>query len=91
MEAHRERLDVLAAASRVPVPTLAVHGTQDPVVDPIAASRIADHAPRGEALLVDGADHGFGARHPLAQPHEVRPLQSAIEGSIGFALLHTAR
>ncbi|MEM9379826.1 MAG: alpha/beta fold hydrolase [Planctomycetota bacterium] len=91
MEANRERYDVLAAASRVQAPILAVHGTHDPVVDPGAASRIADRAPRGEALLVDGANHGLGATHPLTQPHEIRTLQSAIEGTIGFALQHTAR
>lgn len=67
-EAHKDgALNVLAAASRVRAPWLIVHGTRDPAVDVSAARRLASAgATRAELLLLDGADHTFGIRHPWA-------------------------
>ncbi len=90
-ETNAERLDILSAASRLTVPLLAVHGTSDPSVDPVAAHRISERVKLGEALLVAGADHVFGASHPLANPDDIRALQSAIEGTLVFALQHAGR
>ncbi len=90
-EMNAERLDILAAASRLTVPLLAVHGTSDTSVEPAAAHRIAEQVRLGEALLVAGADHVFGGSHPLVNPDDIRTLQSAIEGTLVFALQHVGR
>lgn len=90
-ETNAERLDILSAASRLTVPLLAVHGTSDTSVEPAAAHRITEQVRLGEALLVAGADHVFGGSHPLVQPDDIRTLQSAIEGTLVFALQHVGR
>ena len=59
-------LDVLAAAGRVAVPWLIVHGTADESVSEQEAESLerASGAPRTERERIHGAGHTFGARHP---------------------------
>ena len=64
-EAHRERLDVLAAASRVSVPLLVVHGRADESVPLEEGRSIAATAPAGSLIVVGKASHTFNAIHPL--------------------------
>lgn len=65
--AHPERLDVLAAAGRVAVPWLIVHGDADTSVPVDDGRRLFDAAgDAAELLVVEGGDHTFGARHPYA-------------------------
>lgn len=61
-------LDVLAAARRVTVPWLIVHGSADESVPAEEGARLASASgsARTEVLTVDGAGHTFGARHPWA-------------------------
>ena len=61
-------LDFLAAAGRLAVPWLIVHGGADRAVPPEVASALAGRsvAPATELLLIEGADHTFGIRHPWA-------------------------
>lgn len=64
-EAHRARLDVLAAAGDVAVPWLIVHGTSDDTVSAEHARKLAGAASRARLELVDGGGHTFGAVHPF--------------------------
>ena len=89
-ERNRERLDIQAAARRLEVPLLAVHGLEDATVPSEAAVTLSGLAPRGEALLIEGADHGFGATHPLRAPESVDALSVALEATLSFGLEHTA-
>ncbi|MDH4045505.1 MAG: alpha/beta hydrolase [Gemmatimonadota bacterium] len=61
-------LDIRAAAARVKVPWLLVHGTADESV-PVAEAEALRHAaasnPALRYLPVDGAGHTFGATHPM--------------------------
>lgn len=61
-------LNVPAAAGRVTVPWLIVHGTEDTSVPPTEAEhlRAASRSPATELWLVEGAGHTFGAKHPWA-------------------------
>ena len=59
--AHRERLDIPAAATRVTAPWLRVQGGADIVVRPDEWQ-----GPAGELLLIERGTHTFGARHPWA-------------------------
>jgi dipeptidyl aminopeptidase/acylaminoacyl peptidase len=65
----REDLDILAAAPEVRAPWLIVHGEEDESVPAAEAGRLAGaaRAPH-ELLLIPGANHTFGARHPFAGP-----------------------
>jgi len=65
-ENNRQRLDIGAAASRVDVPWLIVHGTDDETVDDSEARALAEAAQRGRLHLVEGAGHTFQAGHPMA-------------------------
>lgn len=67
VQAHRERLDILAAAARLTVPWLIVHGDADPSVPVEEGHRLFDAAgDTAELLVVEGGNHGFGGRHPYA-------------------------
>jgi dienelactone hydrolase len=62
-------LDILAAAGLRSSPWLIVHGAEDETVPPDEAGALAAAAaPPRELLLIPGADHTFGARHPFAGP-----------------------
>lgn len=67
VEANRERLDVLAAAARLTIPWLIVHGDADTSVPLDEGRRLFEAAgDTAELLVVEGGDHVFGARHPYA-------------------------
>jgi uncharacterized protein len=66
-EANRERLDVRAAAARLTIPWLIVHGDADASVPVDEARQLFDAAgDTAELLIVEGGDHGFGGKHPYA-------------------------
>lgn len=66
-EANRARLDICAAAARITVPWLIVHGDADTSVPVSEAHRLFEAAGEdAELLIVEGADHGFGGKHPYA-------------------------
>jgi dipeptidyl aminopeptidase/acylaminoacyl peptidase len=68
VERNRARLDIAAACTRLDSPTLLVHGTADEAVPLEALERLARAFRPGHAqtLVLPGAGHTFGARHPLA-------------------------
>ena len=59
-------LDILAAAARIAVPWLIVHGSEDEAVSPLEAEALrgASLSETTALLQVDGAGHTFGAAHP---------------------------
>lgn len=64
-EANRERLDVVAAASRLHVPLLVLHGARDESV-PVEEGRLLAGKARDSSLVViDRASHTYNAIHPL--------------------------
>lgn len=83
-EAHAEALDVVAAASRLTIPWLVVHGTADSTVPSETAVRLARASGSAgtELLLVEGADHTYGIRHPWAGT--TPDFDEVLERSTGF-------
>ena len=64
---HGARLDVTAAAARLTIPWLIVHGDADTSVPVDEGRALFDAAGEAaELLVVEGGDHGFGGRHPYA-------------------------
>jgi pimeloyl-ACP methyl ester carboxylesterase len=67
--ANRETLDIAAAAGRLTIPWLLLHGAADPSV-PLAESRVlsgaASPANPPRLIIIDGAGHTLGAVHPFA-------------------------
>jgi dienelactone hydrolase len=66
IECHRDALDIAAAARRIRVPWLIVHGTLDESVPLDEGERLAAVAPAGTTrfLPIENASHTFGATHP---------------------------
>jgi dienelactone hydrolase len=88
IDAHgADGLDVLGAAGRVTVPWLLVHGLADQTVPVGVARTLAARAsgPVLELLLLEGADHTFGIRHPWAGSTAV--FDEVLERTVG----HLAR
>lgn len=59
--------EILAAAAAVHAPWLIVHGSEDETV-PVEAGRRLSRKAEGELLVIPGASHSFGTRHPFAGP-----------------------
>jgi pimeloyl-ACP methyl ester carboxylesterase len=67
IEKNAAALDIEAAAARIAVPWLLVHGSDDEAVGIAEANRLAGIGnPRTTVLIVEGAGHTFGAAHPWA-------------------------
>jgi pimeloyl-ACP methyl ester carboxylesterase len=86
LEANRERLDIVAAASRLAVPLLVIHGSADTSVPPEEGRLIASRARNASFVLIDGASHTFGAIHPLV--HVPPALRIAAHGTGRFIRAH---
>ncbi len=83
IESHAEAYDPVAAAARLRIPTLIIHGTRDDAVPPDEANRIARAVDPGlgKILLVEGTGHTFGAAHPFegSPPPLERVLAATVE------------
>jgi dienelactone hydrolase len=65
LEENAGRLDIIAAASRLRVPLLLVHGAQDVSVPLDEAKAVHAAAPASELYIVEGASHTFNSVHPF--------------------------
>lgn len=65
VEANRERLDILAAAKRLDVPLLAIHGARDESVPLSDLHDIAGAASDASVMSISTASHTYNAIHPL--------------------------
>jgi len=84
LEGDREgRLDIPAAAARVTVPWLIVHGEVDESV-PVREAQLLQRASggRAELLVVRHGGHTFGARHPWAGT--TPELDQAMDATVGW-------
>lgn len=66
LKANLDRLNILAAASRLTIPGLVVHGTADPTVPYKEAIELSDQNDRLELLTLENGDHVFGGSHPFS-------------------------
>ncbi len=77
VELHgKTKLDIAAAAAKIKVPWLIVHGTRDETVPSSEAVRLHSLAPVISTLrLIEGGVHSFDAKHPLT---EVPPVLEKV-------------
>ena len=77
---NADRLDVVAAAARVRVPWLIVHGENDATVPVGEARRLAEAGPAATLEVIAGSGHAFEAVHP---PAGTTPgLEAAVEATL---------
>jgi uncharacterized protein len=81
-------LNVAAAAAKIKVPWLIVHGTADETVPSTDAERLHELSLGVSTLrLIEGANHGFDAKHPL---NEVPPvLEKVVQETVKFFIRNT--
>lgn len=71
VEAHEKTtLDIAAAAGRIRVPWLILHGSEDETVPTDEARRLHELAPEWSTLRIIAGNHGFGAMHPFKEVPE---------------------
>jgi len=83
-ERNAQRLDVLKAASRLSVPYLVIHGTDDESVSVADGVRLAEAGPSASTRLelIEGGGHTLGAVHPFQGTTE--HLTRAVELTAGW-------
>ena len=84
LEAHKEEYNIIAAASRVKIPWLILHGDDDVNVDFSVAQRLAQAQPSATLQKIAGANHVFGASHPYTSDILPRQLQEVNEKTFAF-------
>ena len=76
------RLDIRAAAGRVKAPWLIIHGDADEAV-PVEEAKVLEGSSsnRAHLLIVEGAGHTFGARHPWqgSTPELEKVMDATVE------------
>ncbi len=70
------KLNIANSAAKIKMPWLIIHGTGDETVRSAEAERLHELSPRVSTLrLIEGANHGFDAKHPLS---EVPPVLEKV-------------
>ncbi|MFN2443443.1 MAG: alpha/beta hydrolase family protein [Thermoanaerobaculia bacterium] len=82
LEAAGSQLDILAAAGRLTVPVLHVHGVADETVHPTEAEHLASRGKNSSLVLIANGTHTFGAVHPFAGSSP--ELRFAMQASLAF-------
>ena len=84
IDEHAAALDIRAAAKRIEVPWLIVHGSADESVPVGEAERLAEASGRESTrlLVVPGGGHTFGAAHPWSPP--VPAAEEVFDETIRF-------
>lgn len=84
VEVHgNTKLNVAAAAAKIKVPWLIVHGTGDETVPSTDGERLHELSIGTSTLrLIEGANHGFDAKHPLTEVPWV--LESVVQETVKF-------
>ena len=91
VELHgKTKLNIEAAARKIRVPWLILHGTADDTVPSSEAEHLHSLSPGVSTLrLIEGANHGFDAKHPL---DEIPPvLEKAVLETVKFFARNASR
>lgn len=81
---HEERLDILDACIRIKIPFLIVHGTQDEAVPVQMAFLLKRYAGDAGLILLDGAGHTFGAKHPYEESGLPAGSEALVQQTVAF-------
>jgi len=81
---NKQRLDIPAAVKGMNIPQLIIHGTDDEAVPVEEAKRMKQWNPDAELLLIEGAGHTFGAKHPYPDEELPGDAQRVVKASVEF-------
>jgi len=80
---NSDRLDILKAASKIDIPWMICHGTEDTSVPFKHACELKEINPSAQLFSVS-SDHVFGRQHPWNQRTQPLPMQQVINRNILF-------
>ncbi|MCF4100564.1 alpha/beta hydrolase [Gillisia sp. M10.2A] len=83
---NEERLTISRATQALKIPHLIVHGSKDTSVSIADSGKYFEWSPFPELLLVEGADHVYGASHPWEANELPNDLQYILEKSFDFLI-----
>lgn len=86
IERQPERLDIAAAADRVTIPWLVLHGANDETVPFREAEVLAASAAQPQLHRIERTGHTFGAVHPFAGMTD--PLAQLFDATVAFLSRH---
>lgn len=81
---RRNELDVKTFLRKGNKPILIIHGTADPAVPSSHALELHEWASDSSLLLIEGADHVFGGKHPWHEDRLPADARRAVEASADF-------
>lgn len=88
LKQNAAQLDIMAAAKRINIPWLIVHGDADPKVDMSVAKQLHDTQIVSKLTVIEGANHVFGATHPYSSDVLPPNLQIACDKTMEFLQQH---
>jgi pimeloyl-ACP methyl ester carboxylesterase len=82
--ANMKRLYIPDVVKSLSIPMLIIHGTADETVPYQSAVELKEWKPDAELLLLEGANHIFGAQHPWTEDGMPADLNKAISETVHF-------
>lgn len=83
-KANEKRLTIKRAVEKIKIPYLIIHGSEDTSIKLEEAESLHKWNPNSELLIIENANHVFGAKHPWSEDTLTNPLQKVVEKSIEF-------
>lgn len=85
---HEKEFNLIDAAKRILKPWLIIHGDNDPAVNVEVAKEFHTIQPqKSKLLIINGADHVFGASHPYTDEKLPSDLEKVCEACADFILM----
>ena len=81
---NEERLTISRAAKNLQIPTLIIHGSEDPTVSIKDAYDLHKWIPRSDMFILEGSDHVFEAAHPWNEKHLSSALARVVDRVSAF-------
>lgn len=81
---NEERLTISTSAKKLDIPTLIIHGTEDPTVAVENAEQLHKWIKNSELFLLEGSDHVFEMSHPWEKENLPAAMEKIVEKISGF-------
>lgn len=81
---NKDRLNIKRAASNLKIPHLIIHGNNDTSVSIKEAENLHKWNPRSELIIIAGADHVFGTKHPWNLKGLSKELKLVVKSVLSF-------
>ena len=81
---NEERFTISSSATKLDIPTLIIHGTDDPTVSMENAEQLNSWIKNSELFLLKGSDHVFEMSHPWGKENLPTAMEKVVEKVYNF-------